>query len=242
MKTAHEIWSYLNETYGAASDDDKPKEGAHEDDEHIHDMVIVEDCSISWTSDDDDDDQSTTSSLDKVDDGQIDSYTDDIATSSSSPSPHCFMSQGDTKVSNCNVIDLNSYDELLSRYASLIKLFEEVLTKTTKLFEAAPGSEARRALAAPSNERWHRPSAGHDNNVIGAASACTRPNPPPTTGSATVLAGSATGGRIHACGGRIWRPAATAVLIRRPVVRAVAMGSAGLWMGSLGLPTGFFFF
>jgi len=24
------------------------------------------------------------------------------------------MSQGDTKVSNCNVIDLNSYDELLS--------------------------------------------------------------------------------------------------------------------------------
>ena len=80
----------------------------HENDEHIHDMVIVEDCSTSWTSDDDDDDQSTTSSLDKVDDddssvanndstsstldGQIDSYTDDIATSNSSPSPHCFMS------------------------------------------------------------------------------------------------------------------------------------------------------
>ena len=114
-ETAHEIWSYLNETYGAASDDDKPKEGVHEDDEHIHDMVIVEDCSTSWTSNDDDDDQSTTSSLDKVDDddlsvanndstsstldGQIDSYTDDITTSSSSPSPHCFMSQGDTKVS-----------------------------------------------------------------------------------------------------------------------------------------------
>ena len=143
MKTAHEIWSYLNETYGAASDDDKPKEGVHEDEEHIHDMVIVEDCSTSWTSDDDnDDDQSTTSSLDKVDDddssvanndstsstldGQIDSYTDDIATSSSSSSPHCFMSQGDTKVSNCNVIDLNSYDELLSRYASLTKLFNLV--------------------------------------------------------------------------------------------------------------------
>jgi len=70
----------------------------------------------------------------------------------------------------------------------------------------------------------------------------TRPNPPPTTGSATVLAGSATGGQIHACGGRIWRPAATAVRIRRPVVREVAMSSAGLWMGSLGLPTGFFFF
>ena len=149
MKTAHKIWSYLNETYGAASDDDKPKEGVHEDDEHIHNMVIVEDCSTSWTSDDDDDDQSTTSSLDKVDDddssvanndstsstldGQIDSYTDDIAASSSSPSPHCFMSQGDTNVSNCNVIDLNSYDELLSRHASMTKLFEKVLAKTTKL-------------------------------------------------------------------------------------------------------------
>ena len=31
------------------------------------------------------------------------------------------MSQGDTKVSNCNVIDLNLYDELLSR------LFDEIL-------------------------------------------------------------------------------------------------------------------
>src|SRR6185503_18525959 len=46
MKTAHEIWSYLNEKYGAASDDDdKPKEGVREDDEHIHDIVVVEDCS-----------------------------------------------------------------------------------------------------------------------------------------------------------------------------------------------------
>ena len=99
MKTAHEILSYLNETYGAASDDDKPKEGVHGDDEHIHDMVIVEDCSTSWTSDDDDDDQSTTSSLDKVDDddssvanndstpstidGQVDSCTPSLGLSSS---------------------------------------------------------------------------------------------------------------------------------------------------------------
>ena len=48
MKTAHEIWSYLNEKYGAASDDHddyKTKEEVHEDDEHIHDMVVVEDCS-----------------------------------------------------------------------------------------------------------------------------------------------------------------------------------------------------
>ena len=66
-------------------------------------------------------------------DDQVGSCTDDIVMSSSSPSPHCFMSQGDTKVSNCNVIDLNSYDELLSRYASMTKLFEKVLAKTTKL-------------------------------------------------------------------------------------------------------------
>ena len=154
MKTAHEIWSYLNETYGAASDDHddfKAMQEMHENGEHIHDMVVVKDCSTSWSSDDDDDDdddQSTTSSLDMIDgddssvanynstpsifDDQVGSCTDDIATSSSSLSPHCFMSQGDTKVSNYNVIDLNSYDELLSRYVSLTKLFEKVLAKTIK--------------------------------------------------------------------------------------------------------------
>ena len=43
------------------------------------------------------------------------------------------MSQGDTKVSNANVVDLNSYDELLNRYASMTKLFEKELAKTSKL-------------------------------------------------------------------------------------------------------------
>ena len=108
MKTAHEIWSYLNEKYGAASvdHDDLAKEKVHEDDEHIYNMVIVEDCSTSWSSNDDD--QSTTSSLNKIDndnlsvaiddstpstlDDQVGSCMDDIATSSSSPSPHCFLS------------------------------------------------------------------------------------------------------------------------------------------------------
>ena len=150
-ETAHEIWSYLNEKYGAASDDHddfKALEEIHEDGEHIHDMVVVEDCSTSWSSDDDDDDQSTTSSLDIIDGddssvandnptpstlvNKVGSCMDDIYTSSSSPSSHCFMSQGDTKVSNCNVIDPNSYDELLNRYASMTKLFEEVLAKTIK--------------------------------------------------------------------------------------------------------------
>ena len=58
---------------------------------------------------------------------------DDIATSSSSPSLYCLMSQGDIKVLNYNVIDLDAYDELLSRFASMTKLFEKELAKTTKL-------------------------------------------------------------------------------------------------------------
>ena len=38
MKTAHEIWSYLNEKYGTVSDDndDEPMEEVHEDVEHSH--------------------------------------------------------------------------------------------------------------------------------------------------------------------------------------------------------------
>ena len=51
MKTAHEIWSYLNEKYGTVSnDDDEPKEEAHECVEHNHNLVIVEDCSTSLSS------------------------------------------------------------------------------------------------------------------------------------------------------------------------------------------------
>ena len=66
MKTVHDIWLYLNLIYGRVSDDDddddEPKEEAHECVKHDHNLVIVEDCSISWSSDDDDD-RSTTSSL-----------------------------------------------------------------------------------------------------------------------------------------------------------------------------------
>ena len=141
MKTTHEIWSYLSEKYGMVSDDDdEPKEEALEDVEHCHNSVIVEDFSTSWSSDDDDD--HTTRSLDKIDDdatsGANDDATpctldgnhdgscpDDIA-STSSPSPHCFMSQGDTKVSNDNVVDhVDSYDELASRLASMTMSLEK---------------------------------------------------------------------------------------------------------------------
>ena len=113
MKTAHEIWSYLNKKYGTVSsdddDDDEPKEEAHECVEHDHDLVIMEDCSTSWSRDDDDD--HTTRSLDKIDDDATSDANDDAtpctldgdddgscsgyksdATTSSPPSPHCFMS------------------------------------------------------------------------------------------------------------------------------------------------------
>ena len=76
MKTAHEIWSYLNEKYGTVSDNEDEPKKVHEDVEHSHNLVIVEDCSTSWSSDDDDD-RSTTSSLDKVDDDATSVASDD---------------------------------------------------------------------------------------------------------------------------------------------------------------------
>ena len=103
--------------------------------EHDHSLVIVEVCFTSWSSDDDDD-RFTTSSLDKVDDdatsvahedstsstlgGDLDdvgscSSHDRDATTSSPSSPHCFMSQGDTKVQNANVVDhVDSYNKLVT--------------------------------------------------------------------------------------------------------------------------------
>jgi hypothetical protein len=151
LKSAHEIWDYLNEKYGAVSndDDDEPMMEAHEDVEHDHNSVIVEDCSTSWSSDDDD--RSTTSSLDMIDDdttsdtnddatpctlgGDDDgSCSDDIATTNPSTTPHCFMSQGDTKVSNVNVVDhVDSYDELVNRLASTTMSLGDEKAKTLKL-------------------------------------------------------------------------------------------------------------
>ncbi|OQU76150.1 hypothetical protein SORBI_3010G100150 [Sorghum bicolor] len=82
MKSAHEIWSYLNEKYGAITkEDDVPKVDACEDVEHDHNMVVVEDCSTSWSSEDEDD-----------------GYESDASTSSSTSS-HSSMSHGDDKVS-----------------------------------------------------------------------------------------------------------------------------------------------
>jgi hypothetical protein len=109
----------------------------------------MEDCSTSWSSDDDDD---TTRSLDKIDDdatsddkddaspctldgdddGSYLSYESDASISSPTTS-HCFMSHGDTMVSNANVIDLDSYEELLDRYDCMIKALEKEMAKTKKL-------------------------------------------------------------------------------------------------------------
>ena len=43
------------------------------------------------------------------------------------------MSQGDTKVSSCNVIGHDSYDELVSRLASMNIALENEMAKTSKL-------------------------------------------------------------------------------------------------------------
>ncbi|OQU83462.1 hypothetical protein SORBI_3005G120301 [Sorghum bicolor] len=119
MKFAHEIWIFLNEKYGMISKEDVvPNVESHEDVEHDHNTMVVEDCSTSWSSEEDDD--HSTRSLDKDDDDatsdanddatsctlddEDDGYESDASTSSSTTSPHCFMSHGDTKVSIGDVI------------------------------------------------------------------------------------------------------------------------------------------
>ena len=90
----------------------------------------MEDYSTLWSSDDDDD--HTIRSLDKIDgddDGSCLCYESDVSTSSSTTS-HCFMSQCDTNVSNANVIDLDSYEELLNRYGHMIKALEKEMAQT----------------------------------------------------------------------------------------------------------------
>jgi hypothetical protein len=151
MKNAHEIWIYLNEKYGVVSDGKygEPKEEVHEDVEHDHNLMIVEDCSSSRSSDEDIDERSTTSSLDKID-GSISSDANqcyipstldngdcscshDYATTSS-PSPlHYLMSQGNKRVSSFNMIGHDSYDELVSRLASMNITLENEMAKTSKL-------------------------------------------------------------------------------------------------------------
>jgi hypothetical protein len=154
-KNAHEIWIYLNEKYGMVSNDKdgEHKEEVYENVKHDHNLVIVEDCSSSWPSDADIDERSTTSSLDKID-GSISSdanhcyiprtiyncdcsYSNDYAIASIyfvlHEELHCLMSQGNKRVSSCNVIGHDSYDELVSRLASMNIALENEMAKTSKL-------------------------------------------------------------------------------------------------------------
>jgi hypothetical protein len=80
--TAHEIWESIKHTFDDSStwDDDKfkkvePKEEVHECVEYDHNLVIMEDCFTSWSSDDDD--RSTISSLDKINDDATSDANDD---------------------------------------------------------------------------------------------------------------------------------------------------------------------
>ncbi|OQU83541.1 hypothetical protein SORBI_3005G132033 [Sorghum bicolor] len=148
MKFAHEIWVFLNEKYGAISKEDAvPKVDANEDVEHDHNMVVVEDCSTSWSSEEEDDDHSTRS-LDKDDDDatsdanddatsctlddEDDGYESDASTSSYTTSPHCFMSHGDTKVSIGDVI-VDCDGPNFELVCKLSKALRNELAKTNKL-------------------------------------------------------------------------------------------------------------
>ncbi|KAG0549552.1 hypothetical protein BDA96_01G265400 [Sorghum bicolor] len=115
MKSAHEIWSYLNKKYGAITEeDDVPKVDAREDVEHDHNMVVVEDCSSSWSSEDEDD-----------------GYESDASTSSSTSS-HTSMSHGDGKVSIGGVI-VDCDDPNFELVCRLTKALRNEMAKTSKL-------------------------------------------------------------------------------------------------------------
>jgi hypothetical protein len=99
----------------------------------------------------DDDDHTTTRSLDKIDvdgpsssdaidvstpstlddDDSCSSYESDVSTSSSS-SPHCFMSHGDTKVSIGNVV-VNCDDPNFELVCRLTNALRNKMAKTSKL-------------------------------------------------------------------------------------------------------------
>ncbi|KAG0514191.1 hypothetical protein BDA96_10G169200 [Sorghum bicolor] len=114
MKSAHEIWSYLNKKYGAITEEDHvPKVDAREDVEHDHNMVVVEDCSSSWSSEDEDD-----------------GYESDASTSSSTSS-HTSMSHGDGKVSIGGVI-VDCDDPNFELVCRLTKALRNEMAKTSK--------------------------------------------------------------------------------------------------------------
>ncbi|OQU89191.1 hypothetical protein SORBI_3002G158150 [Sorghum bicolor] len=119
--TAYEMWESIKHTFGDSStwDDGKfkkeePKVEIHEDVEHNHNKVVVEDCSTSWSSEDEDD-----------------GYESDASTSSSTSS-HSSMSHGDGKVSIGGVI-VDCDDPNFELVCRLTKALRNEMAKTSKL-------------------------------------------------------------------------------------------------------------
>ncbi|KAG0525385.1 hypothetical protein BDA96_06G052000 [Sorghum bicolor] len=118
--TAYEMWESIKHTFGDSStwDDGKfkkeePKVEIHEDVEHDHNKVVVEDCSTSWSSEDEDD-----------------GYESDASTSSSTSS-HTSMSHGDGKVSIGGVI-VDCDDPNFELVCRLTKALRNEMAKTSK--------------------------------------------------------------------------------------------------------------
>ncbi|OQU81338.1 hypothetical protein SORBI_3006G044532 [Sorghum bicolor] len=119
--TAYKMWESIKHTFGDSStwDDGKfkkeePMVEIHEDVEHDHNMVVVEDCSTSWSSEDEDD-----------------GYESDASTSSSTSS-HFSMSHGDGKVSIGGVI-VDCDDPNFELVCRLTKALRNEMAKTSKL-------------------------------------------------------------------------------------------------------------
>ncbi|OQU77710.1 hypothetical protein SORBI_3009G091980 [Sorghum bicolor] len=119
--TAYEMWESIKHTFGDSStwDDGKFKKEElkveiHEDVEHDHNKVVVEDCSTSWSSEDEDD-----------------GYESDASTSSSTSS-HSSMSHGDGKVSIGGVI-VDCDDPNFELVCRLTKALRNEMAKTSKL-------------------------------------------------------------------------------------------------------------
>ncbi|KAG0548152.1 hypothetical protein BDA96_01G142100 [Sorghum bicolor] len=118
--TAYEMWESIKHTFGDSStwDDGKfkkeePKVEIHEDVEHDHNKVVVEDYSTSWSSEDEDD-----------------GYESDASTSSSTSS-HSSMSHGDGKVSIGGVI-VDCDDPNFELVCRLTKALRNEMAKTSK--------------------------------------------------------------------------------------------------------------
>jgi len=128
-----------------SEDVDVPKVDAHEDVEHDHNTVVVEDCSTSWSSEDDDD--HSTRSLDKDDDDATSDANDDAtscthdgedngygsdASTSSSTSSHSSMCHTESKVSIGGVI-IDCDGPKFELVCKLAKALRNELAKTSKM-------------------------------------------------------------------------------------------------------------